>query len=986
MKFLNPLLKIISASRKMNLRNYIDLDHNCHENILVTESGALLTVFRVQGLLVYPSVPDWKLSADSILNGLKSVFKSEGHTIQWVFEKDKSKTRNALKKATGRALRTMVANKLDVLDIYNENIDVNEELICYEESFIAIWTDNRLIEKSLYKARRLENGKHAVSLGMYLSETPNVFSVIKEMIDKHLSVIEDFQHTMRSAKISLELLDCDAACNKIGRSIDASLPISWKARLIGMGRYLKTSFKGNVNDDGSDLFWTKLSEQLGNRSFDYPKSGVVNIGGRNYKSGYIKDFPISIKPFRSLIENIDQDVPLRISFKIASGKGFDWSFRQALNGFVAFGHSDNRQMMQEMDALDNNHLHNPRLRLSVSFTTWSDTIERLDYNFSRLDQAIQSWGICNTILDQADELEMMIDGVIGATPETPAVQTYCPLSDVVKLLPFDRTASLWNSGFVVFRTSQNTIFPWTPVSPITNPSIELYIARSRMGKSVLSNAVASALLFDGGQGGLPYIATIDVGDSSVGVYNLIRDRLPEDQKHLVVTYKINMGGDDYLNPFERSPCVDTLFDYQYSFVSGLLTLLAQDSTGSMHKNMVGFIEALIREVYEYKSDKGANKYSPGILLDVDEWVEANDFALFTDTTWNEIEKALGRANEWKMAGDCAVYASPLLEDFITVANESLSLGRLYNSESSDSVIKEFILRMTEAMKKFRILTRFSTVNFKQARLRSIDLQNAIIKDEILGPRQNGVMYTLALYVGSGDFMLNKGCLNQVSEDFRAHYEEELMRLRSVPRRLFMDEFHQASGLSQTVTNVERYAREGGKWGINVALASQKYQDFSETLIEQATSYFFLGGVSREVSKIYKEKFSLSDTDATALSDNTIHGPKKGGSSLLYVYKTPDGQFSQVLRFAVGKQLLWANSTNSDDLLIKEILTKATDSKTMLKMLSQEYPESTIQKEVEKRKNSLADDSEIIMDNNEPVSFAVAIANEILAKYSIKNAA
>ncbi|MDI5833297.1 hypothetical protein OCF84_20775 (plasmid) [Shewanella xiamenensis] len=985
MSVIKQILKVLSASRKMHLHNYIDIDHNCHENILVTESGALLSVFKVQGLLVYPSVPDWKMSADSILNGLKSVFKSEGHTVQWVYEKDKSKTKNSLLSSTARALRTMSVNNIDCLDIYQENIDVNEELICYEESYIAIWTDNRLIEKTLYKARVMENGKHAAPLSLYLSETPNVFAVIKEMVDKHLSVIEDFQHTMRNAKIGLELLDCDTACNKIGRSIDASLPKNWKARLIGMKRYLKTSHKGNVNEDGSDLFWTKLNEQLGNKIIDYPKRGVVNIGGQNYKSGFIKDFPISIKPFRSLIESIDQDVPLRISFKIASGKGFDWSFRQALNGFVAFGHSDNRQMMQEMELLEQNHLHNPNLRLSVSFSTWSDQIEKLDYNFSRLDQAIQSWGICNTVLDQSDELEMMIDGVIGATPDTPAIQTYCPLSDIVKLLPFDRTASLWKSGFVVFRTSQNTSFPWTPISPITNPSIELYIARSRMGKSVLSNAVASALLFDGGQGGIPYLATIDVGDSSVGVYNLIRDRLPDNQKHLVVTYKINMDGDDYINPFERSPCVDNLFDYQYSFVSGLLTLLAQDSTGSMHKNMVGFIEALIREVYLAKAGSSANKYTPGILLDVDDWIDSSGFELFNDTAWHEVEKALGRANEWKMAGDCAVYASPLLEDFITTANESLSLGRLYNSDGTDSVIKEFILRMTEAMKKFKILTRFSTVNFKQARLRSIDLQNAIIKDEILGPRQNGVMYTLALYLGSGDFMLNKGCLNQVPKEFLQYYEDEVIRLRSVPRRLFMDEFHQASGLRQTVTNVERYSREGGKWGINVALASQKHEDFSQTLIDQATSYFFLGGVSKEVAKIYKEKFSLSDTDATALSDNTIHGPKKGGSSLLYVYKTPDGQFSQVLRFAVGKQLLWANSTNSDDLLIKEILTKAVGSKAMLKILSTEFPESTIQKEVEKRKNALSDESGEKLGRS-PVSYAVLIANELLEKYSQKNAA
>lgn len=974
MSLINTALKLMSVTRKQHLQNYIDIDHNCHDNILVTESGSLVTVIKIQGLLVYPSIPDWKSSADYLLNGLKSIFKSEGHTLQWVYEKDKNKSRKALQLATARALNTMRAHQLDCTDIYQENLKVNEQFVCYEESHIAIWTDNRLIEQSLYAARKKENAQHATPLGLFLSETPNVFGVIKELIDKHLSVIEDFMHTMKNAKIGVELLDGQQACNKIGRSIDSSLPEDWTPRLIGMKRYLKTSNYGEKNLDGSDLFWTKLNEQLGNKSVNYPKTGVVEIGGMNYKSGFIKDFPISIKPFRSLVESLDKDVPYRFSFKIASGKGFDWSIRSVMNGFVAFAHSDNAKVRDEMALLEDNHIHDPNLRLSASFTTWSNNIETLEYNFSRLDQAIQSWGICNTILDTADELETFIDTVIAANPITPSVQTYCPLSDIIKMLPFDRTASLWETGFVIFRTTQDTIFPWTPVSPITKPAIELYIARSRMGKSVLSNAVAAALYFDGGSSGMPYIATIDVGPSSIGIYNLIKDRLPDDKKHMVVTYKMNLDGDDYLNPFEKSPCINGLFDYQRSFVSGLLTLLAQDSTGSMHKNMMGFIDLLISEVYEYKIGSGSNKYALGLIPEVDEWIEKSDYKLFNDTSWFEIEKELGKANQWHLAGKCAVYSSPVLEDFISVANSSPSLDRLYNTEGSESVIQEFVLRMTEASRKYRILTKFSTINFKQARLRSIDLQNVISKDTLLGPKQNGVMYTLALYLSSGDFMLNSDCLKQVPNEFMSYYESEILKLRAVSRRLFMDEFHQASGLPQTVTNVERYAREGGKWGINTALASQKHEDFPAVLIDQATSYFFLGGVSKEVAEVYKKKFSLSDTDATALCDNTVHGPKRGGSSLLYVYKTADGQFSQVLRFAVGTQLLWANSTNSDDLVIKDELTKVLGSKAMLKCLSTYYPGSTIEKEVEKRKK-INEGS----DSPNEGSYAMVIANELLAK-------
>jgi intracellular multiplication protein IcmB len=978
MGILDPLVKLMSISRKQYTRNYFDLDHNCHENILVTDTGGMLSVIKLNGLLAYPGDAEWKATADHLLNGLKSIFKSEGQTLQWVFERDSSKSRDSLLQITAPALRTMKSQQLDFTDIYNENIDVNESLISHEESYVAIWTDYRLLEANLYKARKVENATKASALNLYLAEAPNIFSVVNELKVKHLSVIEDFLYTMQQAKLNCSLLTGEDACSKMALSFNHSLPKSWVPRLIGINRYLKTNNDGEQNEDGSDLFWTKISEQIGNTAFSFPKPGVVKINNSMFRSGEIKDYPISIKPFRTLVDSLDRDVPYRISFKIASGKGFDWGFRTALNGFVAFAHSDNGKVRDEMELLESNHELNPMLRISTTFTTWSDDMDKLDYNFSRLEQAIQSWGICDTVLDKTDEMEMLIDTVIGANPRTPATQTYAPVSDIIKMLPIDRTASLWDSGFLLFRTKQDVVFPWTPVSPITKPSIELYIARSRMGKSVLSNSVAAALVLDAGGAEMPYICTTDVGSSSVGVYNLIRDRLPADKKHLVVTYMLNLDSDDYINPFQKSACMAQLFEYQRSFVSGLLMLLAQDSRGGMHVNMQGFIDALITEVYVYKNEVGANKYSKGILTKVDEWVDETQFALYPDTSWFEIEQGLGLDNKWFLAEQCAVYSSPILQDFITVANSSSSLDRLYNKDGGSSVIDEFVLRMTETSKKYRLLTSFSSVNFSQARLRSIDLQNVISKDENFGPRQNGIMFMLALYLGSGDFFLNKDCLRQVPDVYLAHYRNEVRRIRSVPCRLFMDEFHQSSGLTQTVTNVERYMREGGKWGINSALASQNHNDFTAVMIGQATSYFFLGGVARDTAEIYRQKFSLSNTDVKVLVDNTVHGPKRGGSSLLYVYKTNDGQFSQVLKFPVGSQLLWANSTNIDDLNIKEEMTNAVGSKLMLKYLARYYPSGTIENEVQKRKKDYAqDDGEQIEDDGS--THVSTICSEILRK-------
>ncbi|MBE8233444.1 MAG: ATP-binding protein [Endozoicomonadaceae bacterium] len=990
MSIIDGVLKQINYAKRQHLYTYSDLDHNCSDKVIVTERGALLSLIKLKGLQAIPGDENWRVTAKFLLEGLKSMFKSEGVSLQWVYEKNDAQTLPELKKITAACVNSMKSLKLDVGDILVENIKVNQEFVCHEESYIAIWTDSKLIEKSLFKTRMADLAKKASSLELILSEAPNVFGVINEMIVKHESIIADFTYYLTQAKMNAERLNVHDGIFVSRKQFDHKTPVKWRPTLVGDKRRLVTTTDGKEDKDGSQFFWKRLNQQLGGQGFENIKSGVVKINDVFFKSGSVLDFPLTLKPFRQFISSIDKNVPFRISFKIHSGRGSDWTARSALNGITAFLHSDNKQVAKEMAYLDEYKEIDPVLRLSCSYSSWGNSIEEAEYNYARLDQSVQSWGVMNTTEDRSDEVEMLMDTVLGFNRETPAVQTYAPLSDIVKILPHDRTGRVWERGFALFRTLQDVVFPWLPVSPITNPSIELYIARSRQGKSVLSNSIAAALTLGPNVKEIPYICTIDVGPSSIGIYNLLRDRLPEDQKSKVVTYMLSLEGKDYINPFQRSVCMEVLFSYERSTVSGLLMLMAQDSKGECHRNMEGFIDALIDEVYDSMRGNEARDYSKRSAPEVQKWMEESNFEL-SEAKWFEVEEALADAGEWKLASLCSIYASPILKDFIVTANNSSALERQYGSKDpdADTAIKEFVTRMTEASRKYPVLTSFSTVDFKESRLRSIDLQNVISKDEIMGPRQNGIMYNLALYLGSGDFFLNKDCLNAVPTKYKDYYREKVKLIRSIPCRLFMDEFHQASGLKQTVANVERYMREGGKWGINSALASQEDADFTPTMIAQATSYFFLGGVSKKIAAARQSMFSLTDTDVKVLTDNTVHGPKRGGSSLLYVYKTSSGQFSQVLKFPVGSQLLWANSTTPVDLNIKEELSNKIGSKQMLKLLSKRYPSGTIADEVMLRqeKDELDDNpnDDITLDiksttTKKNLSYVEQITNELMRDY------
>ncbi|MCZ4337770.1 hypothetical protein [Shewanella colwelliana] len=946
----DSIFDVFGKFRREAAIDYFDLCHNCDTNTLVTDGGSLVTVMKVHGLQAIDGENEWREAALAIENALKMLFNREGVTFQWVFEKNDHKTLQSLIDATAPNYKAMRDLDLDIKDIMMENIAVNREFVCYESSYIAIWSDLRLIDSQLAKNRIRENSEHALNLDLLLKECPNIFGVISELMVKHSALVEEFLFAMRRGRLDLKELSAHEACNAIKLQYHEGTNRDWSPMLIGDRRHLRTITDGEPNADGSELFWVPIKKQVANKPIEYTKPGVVKIGENYSKTGVVEVFPETLKPFRTLIEKIDKNIPFRLSFKLRSGKGKLWALRQTIFAFTQFAHADNSRVVAEMQKLEANKESVPSIRLSMSFSTTSLQVDKLEYYYSRIEQAIQGWGSSYVTEDKIDEHAAFCSTVVGASANSSLPETYAPVDDVVKLLPFDRTSSVWDHGFTLFRTLQGKMFPWAAINTLTRPAIELYIARSRQGKSVLSNSILMGLVLGGGNVELPYSCTIDVGPSSVGVHQFIKDRLPEHNRHLVETYVMEFDNGDYINPCQKYPCVDSLFPFQREFLHGFLMLLCQNSKGESHVDMEGYLDALISEVYAHKAEESPTEYVAGLEKGVDEWIKNTQFELNPDTNWREIELALGEADEWDLAGRCAVYSSPVLSEFRDVSRQSRSLERTYGDEM-DGPGAEFRKRVEEASKKYPVFCKHSTKSFAESRLRTIDLQNVLTKDENIGPRQNGLMFNFALYVGSGDFMISKNCLYQIENRFKPHYEKLIARIRALPARLFVDEFHNCGGLRQTVANVEKYFREGGKWGINSALSSQSFVDMTDTMIGQATSYFFLGGVSREVAQKMKEKFSLSESDVKALTDGTVHGPKRDGSCLLYVYKTQDGQFSQTLKFAAGKKLLWVNSTHPEDLTLKEIVTKELGTNDCTTALAEYFPSGTSVDEVERIKAS-----------------------------------
>ena len=92
-------------------------------------------------------------------------------------------------------------------------------------------------------------------------------------------------------------------------------------------------------------------------------------------------------------------------------------------------------------------------------------------------------------------------------------------------------ASPWRRGALLYRTRDGKLYPYQPGSSEQGTWNELYFARSGSGKSATMNADNLGLVLSSGFRRLPFIRIIDIGPSSEGLIDLLREGLSPDRRH-----------------------------------------------------------------------------------------------------------------------------------------------------------------------------------------------------------------------------------------------------------------------------------------------------------------------------------------------------------------------------------------------------------------------------------------------------------------------
>ena len=147
-------------------------------------------------------------------------------------------------------------------------------------------------------------------------------------------------------------------------------------------------------------------------------------------------------------------------------------------------------------------------------------------------------------------------------------------------------------------------------------------------------------------------------------------------------------------------------------------------------------------------------------------------------------------------------------------------------------------------------------------------------------------------------------------------------------------------------------RESRKWLLSLGLYTQSIDDLPKILIDLATTTLILGAGTS--IKELASRFNLNGACQHALG--RFGKPGRAGSNLIGIFRTGAGVSQLVLTLTIGGQPLWAFSTTTEDVAIRNALYKRLGPSEALRRLASRFPGGTAKPEVERRRRNVTDQS------------------------------
>ena len=993
--FMDPLLDGIdsilawfSTELKQTVESYSDIETADDPHTLVARDGSLISLIRIYGVTRLIGQSEFDAIHTGITQSLQATLKRPGHVVQVYFMYDREAVKPEIEEILAPARATAKRLKLDLDDLFTERANYISRYCAHEELYFVLWTRPYALtseqQKRATKDKLAFIREHKIPP---FRNAQNLIASVPDLRESHASFVRSVVTDLLALNVYCALMEVHAAVYAMRYSADPDFTSSeWTPVLPGDKIPIREA-KPQAGEI-SGIMYPPLARQIFPRDAEILDLRTLRVGDRIYTPLFIDLFPQDIKTFIALFaRTLPTRVPWRMSFLIESNGLSTLSFKSMMSAILSFTSAqnvlihDSVKLLRDIDTNTDDAV----VKLQVSLATWAPegNIRLLRTRTAELTKAVEGWGSCEVTEVSGDVFAGFTSSLLAFSGNSIATPSVAPLSDVVYLLPFTRPASAWEYGALLLRSPDGKPWPYQPGSAQQTTWIDLLYARPGSGKSVLSNAINLALCLSGGITRLPRIAIIDIGPSSSGLISLLKEALPQEQKHLVAYHRLRMTPDYSINPFDTQLGCRYPSPQDRSFLVNFVTLLATPLGAERPYDGVSDMAGLIvDEMYKHLSDEGkAHLYTPGIELLVDDILSEIGFVLDERTTWWEVTDALFLAGFHHEAMLAQRYAMPLLADAASISRTQV-IEDLYGqvrAPTGEPLIQAFSRMISSAVREYPILSNITKFDIGDARMVSLDLDEVAKSGGDAAERQTAVMYMLARYALARHYYLTEDAIADIPDEYREYHRSRIAEIREDAKRIVYDEFHRTSKARSVRDQVVLDMREGRKWNVQIALISQSLDDFDAVMVEFGTSIFIMDAGPEQAIKRSTEIFGLSETARIALKTR-VHGPREGGATFLAQFSTKHGMNTQLLTNTLGPIELWAFSTTAEDARLRNSLYQRLGPKEARRVLANLFPSGSVKSLIESRLSVLKEQQGII-EEAANLSIADQLLVEILVAYS-----
>ncbi len=956
MNYLSKLIAPFQKGMKQSVSSFIQLETADDETTVVASDGSLVSYIKIEGSRQIIGDEEYRNIVTGATMRIGARFDRQGHAMQVYFARDPNRIREQLETLL-RPSRTAAANiGLELEDLFTERVRNMERFCTHEEAYFVVWTRAGVLSKNEFQRSKKE-AQNNVKKWLNAPGAQYPYAALEPLRIRHRSFVTAIASALDELSIRAQVMEVHDALRAVRNNMFPDhAHEKWRPCLPGdpIPPRMPTS-----TVDMSDLLWPSLANQITAADAKILGKSLVRVGNMFWAGADMTLGPMDATAFPQLLNRlVEADIPFRISFLIEGGGIYATSFRAFISTIMGPTNAANKQVKYSLEGLQAMARSEPVVRMRVSFATWCKFDQRNEImdQLSTLLQAIESWGYCQVSEFSGDPLDCVMSSAMGIHCGGTAPTGIAPLAEMLKLLPWQRPSSPFNSGAMLFRSPDGKVWPYQTGTNLTTTWFDLIFAQPGAGKSVLLNSLNLGTCVSPGLSKLPYVAVIDIGPSSSGLISMIREALPLNRQQEAAYYRLQMTHRYAINPFDTQlGCRFPLPD-ERSYLVELLTLLCTPpGFEKPYDGMQQLCGLVVDEMFRWRDDKSANAeprpYLPRLDSEVDEALQRFNVHLPSDPYWWDVVDKMYELEQYHIAHIAQRHASPTLNDSITASRRPQIRSLLEQTAvgfSTETVISAFERMITSSIREYPILSSVTQFDIANARVCSLDLMDVAPQGDETADRQTAIMYMLARHALVRSWWIGKESLIHMPEKYRPYHELRLQEIGEIPKRLCYDEFHRTSRSPSVRNQVIRDVREGRKRGVQIVLTSQLLDDFSKDMVDLATGVWVLGSaISDKAVDDVQQRFGLSET-ARRIIRNKLTGPKAIGAPALLVLGTTEGRYEQHLYNTLGPIELWALSTSQEDVAIRNRLYAKLGAGRARQMLASTFPGGSARNEIRRR--------------------------------------